>query len=107
MKILLRFVLNGLDADVKRNFELLQMYLHGLDILKFDFQFFEFKVYGAVSSYAIPHNKGYVPTDILTTAVSGNITFHYELFTDKLIYITTTGAASFRGLLGKYRENGA
>lgn len=100
-----RFVLFGLPEAIERNFKLLDLFFKSEDLFKFDWRFINFEVSSAVTSYAIPHNLGYVPTDLIKTRDEGNITFHYDLFTDKFIYITTTGATKFRGMLGRYREN--
>lgn len=95
----------GLDPKTINNFELLEKWFNNTDLLKFEWKFFKFEVPSAVTNYQIPHNCGFIPTDLLKTAETGTITFHYDNFTDKFIYITTTGAAKFRGMLGKYREN--
>lgn len=99
-----RLVFTKLSATEQRNFQLIQDFFDQSDFFKFDYKFFKFSIDRAVTNFAIPHNYGQLPTDLLPTSISGDITFHYPNFTDKFIYITTTGAASFRGMLGKYKE---
>jgi hypothetical protein len=93
----------GAGATMK-NAQLMEQYLIELEITKFNMKFMKFEVSAAGTNIKIPHNLGYLPLDIFTTRLSGNITFNYDLFDDKFLDITTTGAASFRGLIGRYKE---
>ena len=100
----LRLWLKDLPEAGRKNLQLLEQYLIGLEITKFDMKFFTFSVAAASTNLKVPHNLGYIPVDIITTQQIGNITFNYSLFDDKFLDITTTGAASFRGLIGRYKE---
>jgi len=100
----LRLWLQDLPDQGRKNLQLLENYLIDLEITKFNLKFFTFSVPAAVTNLKVPHSLGYVPMDIFTTQQVGNITFNYSLFDDKFLDITTTGAASFRGLIGRYKE---
>ena len=94
------------DEPSRRNMKFITDVLSAEAMGKFDWQFFTFNVSGAVTNFKIPNPLKFVPTDILTTRLSGGtITFNYDKFTDKLLDITTTGTVTFRGLAGRYREN--
>lgn len=96
----------GLD-DLRqlKNYELIQDAFQSEAVTKFDWRFVEFTTTAAVTDLLVPHGINCVPTDILSTRSEGGITFNYSKFTDKFICVTTTGAATFRGLVGRYREN--
>lgn len=100
-----KFLFFQIEEGIQNNFELVRDWLLAQDTLKFGMRFFEFSVPAAVTNYAIPHPLRYKPLDILTTKATGSITFHYDSFTDKFIYITTTGPVSFRGLIGRFAED--
>lgn len=93
------------ESPIRKNFELIQDVLSTDGVLKFEWRFITFSVDVAVTNYLIPHTLPFIPLDILPTQTVGTITFNYPQFTDKFLNITTSGAASFRGLVGRYREN--
>ena len=92
-------------GPLRKNLEFLNTIFGTEDLFKFNWKFITFSTQGAVTDFQISHNANFVPTDVLSTRSEGGITFNYGLFTDKFLYVTTTGAATFRGLLGRYREN--
>lgn len=100
----LRLWLQELPDQGRKNLQLLENYLLEIEFMKFDAKFITFSTSGAVTNAKIPHSLGFKPLDVFTTRMSGNITFNYDLFDDKFLDITTTGAASFRGLIGRYKE---
>jgi len=93
------------SPQLQKNLEILTDIFGAEDILKYDWRKIEFTTDAAVTDLQIPHTAQYTPTDILTTQTSGNITFNFNAFTDKFLVVTTAGAATFRGLVGRYREN--
>ena len=99
-----RFSLYNVAKVVSDNFISLDRFFRSEQIFRFDWSFFSFETPGAVTNYRIPHLAKFNPTDVMTTMATGAITFHYELFDDTFIYITTSGAVKFRGMLGKYKE---
>ena len=93
------------DLRTVKNAEIVQDSFASTAMNKFDFYFLSFTTTGAVTNLKVPHSTNFVPTDILSTRSEGGITFNYSNFTDKLLDVTTTGPATFRGLIGRYREN--
>lgn len=93
------------DIRLVKNYEIIQDAFSSEDILKFDWIFVTFTTTAAVTNFRVPHSANFVPTDIISTRSEGGISFNYSQFTDKFLIVTTTGAATFRGLIGRYREN--
>lgn len=93
------------DDPLRKNLEFIVDNVGNENLLKFDWKFVTFSTEGAVTNFLVPHGATFIPTDIFSTRDSGNITFNWDQFTDKFLSITTSGAANFRGLVGRYREN--
>lgn len=93
------------DQRLLKNLEFIIDIFSTEDLLKFDWKFITFTTQNAVTNLKVPHGGNYVPTDIISTRSEGGVTFNYSLFDEKFLDVTTTGAATFRGLVGRYREN--
>lgn len=93
------------DPALQKNLEFILDIFSVEASLKFDWKFLIFSTPAAVTNLLIPHNANFVPTDIISTRNEGGITFNYGQFSDKFLSVTTSGAATFRGLIGRYREN--
>lgn len=93
------------DLRLLKNYELIQDAFQNDAVNKFDWRFLTFTTTAAVTNLLVPHGINCIPTDILSTRSEGGITFNYSRFTDKFLDVTTTGAATFRGLVGRHREN--
>lgn len=93
------------DTPERKNVQFLKDIIAQEAVLKFEWEFMTFTTKGAVTNQKISHGLAFQPTDVIVTRSSNNITFNYDLFSDKFLDITTSGAATFRGLVGRYREN--
>lgn len=93
------------DPRLLKNLEFILDIFSNEDLLKFDWTFVTFTTPGAVTNLKVPHGGNFVPTDIISTRSEGGVTFNYSRFDEKFLDVTTTGAATFRGLVGRYREN--
>lgn len=92
------------DSYIRENFKRLQDYFDGVNSSE-EFQAVDLQVQSAVTELKIrlPSGSG-VPKDIILTkliASSGvKLRFHWGLFTDGQIVVSTTGAARARFLVG-------
>lgn len=57
----------------------------------------------SANTYTIKHRLGFVPTDLIETYKTANVTYNYSSFTKEEISITTTGAANVRILIGRMK----
>jgi hypothetical protein len=91
------------DIYSRTNFQALSSYFAANNQL-LGFQFFEIVLTAATTNYAIAHNLGYVPQDIVVTHCSGAgvVTLNWGAFTSKQMSITTTGACRLRLFVGSY-----
>jgi len=79
--------------------------------LRSNFQFFSVTYDGPVSEQRVYHRLGFVPKDIIQTAILDTdgagpytSTYHYELFTPDYLVISTTGACVIRLFAGAYQD---
>lgn len=93
------------DAKAQKNFEIISDVVGDQELSKFDWNFIKFSIPATISNLKIPHGLNFIPTDILTTQISGILTFNYSLFDDKFLDVTALGPCNFRGLVGRHREN--
>jgi len=102
-----RLLMNELpDEPSRRNMKFITDVISNEAVLKFEWKLVTFSVPTAVTNFKVPNTLKFKPTDVIQTGSTGaTITFNFDKFTDKLLDITTTGAATFRGLIGRYREN--
>jgi hypothetical protein len=89
------------DYPAKENFKTLKEVLESNPIFKGNFERLEFTV-ATAGTHSIKHALGAIPTDILETWKTGAITWNYSTFTKDAVYLTTTGAVTFRGFIGVY-----
>lgn len=90
------------DQKVRVALEAIQAEINSQAILGAGLKLYEVELDGAVTNHAISHNLGYVPTDIIVVSNTGSsYTFKWDMFTNEQIFITTTGAASIRFLMGR------
>lgn len=92
------------DKAVRQALQWFVDYIVGSPVLGADFQFFDMSFESAVTALSVRHNLPFIPQDIIQTYVSGptiNVTWLYDQFTDKDIFLTTDGACRVRFLAGK------
>lgn len=94
------------DKYVRENFFRLQKFIQGFPFFRGEWFFFEFEFEAAVTDQRLQHGLSFKPTDIVQTSLTGtgSLTWNYENFTDKLLYVTTTGPCKVRAFVGAYRE---
>lgn len=94
------------DKYIRENFFRLQKFIQKFPLFRGEWEFFSLNVTSAVTTSAIPHGLGFRPTDVLQTSSIGPgvMTFNFDLFTDKNLIVTTTGACTVRAFIGAYRE---
>lgn len=99
-----KFALQKLEYDdLRTNFQLIQEVLRTQKLLQ-TWEFFDVSVDAATTAKKIRHGLGVVPKDIITTRLTGVLTFDYDLFDKQFIYLTTTGPARARFFVGTYKE---
>lgn len=103
----MKLVLDSVKDDASWEcFAEIQREFNSRPILLGDWKFFQISVTGAVTDYKFKHNLGFIPKDIIQTAVIGGpITWSYSKFDIDYVYLSTTGSCTFRGFIGLFREN--
>lgn len=94
------------DEYVRENFFRLQGFIQKFPLFRGEWYFFEYTFAGAVTDQRLQHGLSFKPTDIIQTSLigPGSLTWNYDKFTDKLLYVTTTGSCTVRAFVGAYRE---
>lgn len=79
--------------------------------LRSNFQFFTVTYGAPVVQQRLYHRMGFVPKDIIQTAILDTdgagpytSTYHYELFTSEYLVISTTGPCVIRLFAGAYQD---
>jgi hypothetical protein len=91
-----------LDPKVRSALTQIQNEMNTQSILQVGFKHFDVTIPGAISNYEVPHNLGFTPTDIIVTWATGSsYMIQYEPSTSQSIYITTSGEANLRLLVGR------
>jgi hypothetical protein len=94
------------DEAARKAFESLNEDVIGNPLLKGAWKRFEITVNSAVTNYQYRHNLGFQPTEVMITFQSiPGVTFDHSKFTKEYIEITTTGAATIKGFLGRYADS--
>jgi hypothetical protein len=94
------------DPFIRKALLDLQNALNDIDFIQARYQMFEINIKGANTAFEVPHNLGFVPTDLVVTRASGSsYSFVWEKFTDQKIVINATGPVLIRIYMG--RNNGA
>lgn len=57
--------------------------------------------FNQAGTFEVFHKLGFTPVDLLQTFASSPVTYNYNVFNEKKISITTTGATKIRFLLGR------
>ena len=89
------------DEYVRDVLDKVQKDFNDSDLLGGNFEFINVAVGSGLTSHKIPHQLGFVPTDIITTRSSGSYTWNYEEFTKDTLSITTTTVTAIRCLIGR------
>lgn len=107
MRVLKLFFSEIKDQYIRDNFRKIVEYLTGKAILQGEYRFYEIVIPSAVTNYKFAHNLGFVPKDVLQTSKTGagTLTWNYTLFDRDNLDITTSGACTFRGYIGRHRED--
>lgn len=92
------------DPAARDNFLDIEKELNSLPIRKGDWTHLEIVVNSAVANFKFPHSLGFLPKDVIQTAVTNgvNVTWHYSNFTRTHLDITTDGACTVRAFVGTY-----
>lgn len=89
------------DPVIRKAIRDIQESLNNIDLL--NYKLFIVTIKTANTKFEIPHNLGYVPTDIIVTKASGTYTFLHSDFTKEKLYLSTTGPLEIRFLAGRGR----
>jgi hypothetical protein len=91
------------DVYLKKNFQNLNKYFNENNQM-LDFKFFDLTFTGEESNRKVEHGLKTVPQDIIVLKVTGEgtVSFNHGGFTDKVIDVSSTGAARIRFLVGFY-----
>lgn len=94
------------DEYVRENFFRIQEFILNFALFRGEWTFFTYEFTAAVTDTKIPHGLTFKPTDVIQTSLTGSgvLTWNYDKFTDKLLYVTTTGPCTVRAFIGAYRE---
>lgn len=91
------------NAVIRESLQYLYDFLADCPLLQGSFEFKTIGVKKAETELTIPHNLNFVPLDIIQTSLigPGDVTFHYEKFTDKVLVISTTDSCVVRFFAGR------
>lgn len=91
------------DIIVRTNFQSLADYFR-IQNQFLNFKFTELNISSAVTAQPIPHTLGVIPQDIVVAKITGagTATFLHGMFSNKYMYISTTGACRIRFFYGTY-----
>lgn len=93
------------DTAVRDVFERMNDFLTSRKML-WDMKFFDVSIPDAVTKYPYAHGMTTVPKDVILTRKTGtgDLTFEYDKFDDRFIYLTTTGPCQARFFVGTHKE---
>jgi hypothetical protein len=93
-----------IDAVARENFQKIAQFVANSDILRPNFKFYEIIFTQAETNKKIPHRLKFIPKDVIQTSLTGagDITWHYDLFDETYLVITTTDACVVRALIGTH-----
>ena len=96
------------DPYIRKNFENLNSFLAAQGQL-LDFQFLELDFTQAETERPVRHRLNVIPRDLVRLEISGagKVTFHRGLFDRDFIYVSSTGVAHVRLLVGLHKSDGA
>jgi hypothetical protein len=103
--MILDLILKDIDDEyVRENFSRIARAMKGEALGKAGWKFFSISLSAGLTRYQ--HNLGYVPKDIIVTAVSGGETviFNYDDFDNTHIEMEASGACTVRFFAGTYGE---
>jgi hypothetical protein len=95
------------DEYAQENFQRISDFIDEQSVLKPDFKFYTYTATGALTNQSFSHNLSYVPKDIILLnkePYTMTVTWRFGTFTSTNIYFDTSGAGTFRFLLGRYEE---
>jgi hypothetical protein len=94
------------DENVRNCFRVIEEEINQKQpLLKGNWARLDLTIEKAVTAYKFKHNLGFIPTDVFVTyADNSGYTLLYSQFDKDYIYITTTGANTLRGFMGRYEE---
>lgn len=94
------------DQYLETNFRRLNEYLFNQVILRGEFKFFELTFPAAVTNQRVKHFFNFVPKDIIQTSLTGGstLTWNYDEFDREFLNVTTSGPATVRAFIGRYKE---
>ena len=95
------------DVATERSFRELLKFVNAQIFLKGTYRHMEIEVPGARTNYKVEHKLGFTPNDAIITwqTGAGALTVNYASFDSTYMDFTTTGAVTFRIIVGKYSEN--
>ena len=91
---------------MQENWKILDSYFKAAQLLGGSFEHFEMIHPAAVTDYRYYHNLKFQPKDLIETFVTQGVTvtWKYDTFNTDYIEVTTDGAATLRGFLGRYEK---
>lgn len=94
-----------LDTYIRSAFTTLRDSINRTGLSGSNMRFMEIETKGAVTNHVTPHLLGFIPSDIIVTAVRGTgvVTWNYDKFTSTDLHFSTSGAIKIRCLVGKIR----
>ncbi len=99
------------DPYVQENFIRLKEAFVENPLLRGQWRFMELTFKGNLTAEAIPHRLGFIPTDVLQTALkgTGTLTWLYATFDEENVYVTTSGTSAtdpliVRAFIGRFME---
>ena len=105
-KVLDFFIRELEDQYLETNFRRINEYLYDQVLMRGQFQFFELEFKAAVTNQKIRHFFNFVPKDIIQTSLTGGstLTWNYDEFDRQFLDVTTSGPATVRAFIGRYKE---
>lgn len=92
------------DLPTRQALQWTQDFIKSFDVINAGFKFFQLTFKSNVTAQAVPHNLGFLPSDIIQTSLvgTGTLSFNYKNFTDKNLIITTTGTSTSDPLIVRF-----
>ncbi len=97
---------NVSDGPTQENFLRIREHIENDLFTRFLGKHFEVQLEGTLTQFRYRHHLGFVPRDILETSrIGAALTWHYDLFDETHLVVSTTGDVRVRAFIGTFRED--
>lgn len=92
------------DQYVQENFVRIQDYFKASPLDRCEFKFFEILVPSAITDFPFLHRFNFTPKDVILLSMRpvATVTWNFDLFDERFVYLTTSARTTVRALIGRY-----